>query len=346
MPAEPHATHAQTPAAPNAATIGTFDGVHLGHAALVARARAHADATGGQVIALVFDPHPLTQLNPASAPARLTDFASRERLLKQAGADTVVRLEPSPELLALSPRAFIEQTAARHRVGLFVEGPDFRFGKARAGDGTMLSALGAELGFTVVIQPTVECALCDHTIVPASSSMVRWLVQHGRVPDAALVLGRPHELAGLVERGDQRGRTIGFPTANLRTDCLLPADGVYAAIAHLPDGRRLPAAVHVGPRATFAQPERVVEAHVIGWDGPLASDWPGAAEYGWSLRIGLIAHLRDPLKFEGIGPLVAQIQRDAQRAAQIVAPMLNLSAAAHRDISSAPSRASAAGALA
>ena len=346
MPAVPNATHAQTPAAPNAATIGTFDGVHLGHVALVARARAHADSTGGQVVALVFDPHPLTQLSPALAPARLTDFASRERLLKQAGADTVVRLEPSAELLAHSPRAFIEQTVARHRVGLFVEGPDFRFGKARAGDVAMLAALGAELGFGVIVQPTVECVLCDHTIVPASSSMVRWLVQHGRVPDAGLVLGRPYELAGPVVRGDQRGRTIGFPTANLRTECLLPADGVYAAIAHLPDGRRLPAAVHVGPRATFAQPERVVEAHVIGWPGPLASGWPGAAEYGWVLRVGLVAHLRDPVKFEGIGPLVAQIQRDSHRAVQIVGPMLHQPAGPHADVTPAPAHAIAAGVLA
>lgn len=300
--------------------VGTFDGVHLGHAALARRARQLA-APGSAVVALVFHPHPLTVLAPGSAPGLLTTLDQRAGALRDLGVDHVHQLAPGPDVLNLSPREFVQRCAASFAPHAWVEGPDFRFGQGRAGDVRTLAALGDELGFAVSIVEPVSVDLTDQTVVTASSTLTRWLIAHGRVADAARILGRPYELEGTVVRGDQRGRQIGFPTANLDTPNLLPADGVYAAIATLPDGRALPAAVHVGPRATFNSAARTVEAYVIGWPGPLAPPplgaWPGAAEYGWTLRLQLLSFLRDQQKFEGIDPLVAQIRRDVARASEI-----------------------------
>lgn len=294
-------------------TIGNFDGVHLGHAALLRRARSHADRLGraGRVVALVFDPPPLAVLRPAQAPPQLTTFDRRAALLRQAGADEVVRITPSPDVLGLSAEAFIEQLVSQRQPEAIVEGADFRFGRARAGDVAALREFGKRLGFVVDIVAPVEVALTDQTIITASSTAVRWLVAHGRVRDAALVLGRPYSLCGAVERGDQRGREIGCPTANMTVTELAPMDGVYAARARLEDGRSFAAAVHIGPRATFDSPKRTIEAHLLDWDGPLAE---GAAEYGWSLTLDFVAWLRDQAKFDSVAQLVEQIQRDIARA--------------------------------
>jgi riboflavin kinase/FMN adenylyltransferase len=291
-------------------TIGTFDGVHRGHAALLAEARRLA---AGRVVAMVFSPHPLSVLDPSQMPATLTSIDRRAALLQRLGADEVIRLEPTRELLGLSPEAFIDRVMERLHPSAFVEGANFRFGKGRAGDVRLLDALGRAKGFRVVVVEQVHAELTDQTLVPASSTMTRWLVSHGRVRDAARVLGRWYEMEGTVVRGDRRGREIGFPTANLRSECLLLADGVYAGAAHLPDGRLLPAAVHVGERATFDDARRTVEAYVLDWAGPLSDGWPGAAEYGWPLRIEFRAWLRDQARFEGVASLVAQIHRDVAR---------------------------------
>ncbi|MDX2115420.1 MAG: bifunctional riboflavin kinase/FMN adenylyltransferase [Planctomycetota bacterium] len=296
-------------------TIGTFDGVHRGHQALLAEARRLAGSVegGGRVVALAFHPNPIATLAPQHAPPTLTEFDRREQLLRAAGADRVVRLEPSPALLGLSADAFIERVVSEHAPRAIVEGADFRFGKGRAGDNHLLRELGRARGFDVSVLDPVTVELTDQSLVTASSTMTRWLVQHGRVRDAARLLGRPHELSGVVVRGDRLGRTIGFPTANLRTAVLLPADGVYAGRAHLPDGRGFPAAIHVGPRATFDAPARTVEAYLLDWRGPLEDGWSGAEEYGWSLRLTLTSWLRDQAKFDGVGLLVEQIRRDVER---------------------------------
>lgn len=297
-------------------TIGNFDGVHLGHAALVREARRLAGPAdqGGRVVALAFHPHPISTLRPAEAPAMLTDFDQRATMLRALGADQVVRLEPTAELLALTPEQFVERVIREHGAQGFVEGEDFRFGKGRAGDVELLRDMARARGFDASILPAVTVDLTDQTLVACSSSLARWLVSRGRVADAARVLGRPYELRGVVVRGDQRGRQIGFPTANLDTPCLPPADGVYAARAQLPDGRLRPAAVHVGPRATFENAARTVEASILDWQGPLIDGWDGAAEYGWALTIRFVAWLRDPAKFESVRALVGQITRDVERA--------------------------------
>ncbi|MBL8747471.1 MAG: riboflavin biosynthesis protein RibF [Phycisphaerae bacterium] len=296
-------------------TIGNFDGVHLGHAALLREARALAGPEG-RVVALVFHPHPISVLRPDQAPATLTTFERRAELLRHLGATEVVRLDPTPELLNLTPDEFIQTVIARHNAAAFVEGQDFRFGRNRAGDVQTLARIAASKNLQISIINPIESTLADQTIVTASSTILRWLIAQGRVADAARVLGRPCEITGVVVRGDQRGRTIGFPTANIDTECLIPADAVYAGAAHLPDGRELPAAIHVGPRATFDNTTRTVEAYILDWRGPLEDGWPtpaGAQEYGWPIRLTFIAHLRDQAKFEGIRPLVDQINRDVER---------------------------------
>ena len=305
-------------------SIGTFDGVHRGHAALLARARTLAAAHGARVVAMAFDPHPLTALSPAAAPARLTTWADRERLLRGLGADEVIRLRPEPATLGLSAEEFIRLVVADVRPAVLVEGPDFHFGRGRTGNVAWLAGFLPALGVGLEVLEPLTVALDDLLLAPASSTLTRWLLARGRVADAARVLGRWHTLAGTVVRGDRRGRGLGFPTANLATEVMLPGDGVYAARAVLEDGRAFAAAVHVGPRPTFGATARTVEAHVIV-DGARAdgagtgSTWsplPGLPEYGWGLRLELLAYVRDQAVFPGLEALRGQLSRDVRRAAE------------------------------
>jgi len=309
-------------------SIGNFDGVHVGHAALIRRARALADTPGspvrGRVIALAFDPHPLTKLRPAVAPARLSRFERRAELLSIAGADEVVQLRPDQQTLSRSPAEFASWLVDTFSPAFIVEGSDFHFGSGRGGNVRTLADLGASMPeakrFLVDIVPPVEVALDDQLIVTASSSITRWLVQGGRVRDAAAVLGRPHEIDGVVTSGDQRGRTIGFPTANLfqaADEVLLPADGVYAAIASLPDGPTCAAAVNIGTRPTFNGLERRVEALLLDDAGVARREMP-IGDYGWRLRLGFVAWLRDQVKFSGVEALKQQLARDLCRAGDAV----------------------------
>jgi riboflavin kinase/FMN adenylyltransferase len=285
-----------------ALTIGNFDGVHLGHAALVRRARACA-GPDGRVVVMSFWPHPITVLRPERAPDTLTPFERRTELLQALGADEVVRIEPSKELLGLAPEEFIRRVVAEHAPTCIVEGADFRFGRARAGDVELLARLGADLGFRAEVVQPVRVATADQLVAEASSTLVRWLISEGRVRDAARVLGRPHEVRGVVVEGAKRGRDIGFPTANLASDAMLPADGVYAGVARLPGGERLPAAVSVGSNPTFGDESRRLEAHLIDWNGPVD-------DYGWPLTVELVAWLRDQITYRGVEPLIEQIRRD------------------------------------
>jgi riboflavin kinase/FMN adenylyltransferase len=311
---------------PNACTIGTFDGVHVGHAALVARCRDFARATNARAIALAFDPHPMTQLSPANAPARLITWERKRSLLLAAGADEVVRLEPTPDLLSKTGDEFLVWVFERCNPALLVEGADFHYGKGRDGNVRTLAAFAGSRGARVEVIPGVEVALGDHQIARASSSLVRWLITQGRVSDARTVLGRPYALEGTVVPGDRKGRTIGVPTCNLATECLLPLDGVYTGLATLPTGESLPAAIAVGARPTVAGTQRRAEVHILrptlptndveiatstqplAW-APLA----GVPEYHWPLRVELHAFVRDEVKFPTWEHLRAQITRDIHR---------------------------------
>ena len=297
--------------------------MHLGHAALVERARSVV-GEGGRVVALALDPHPAAVLRPGAQPGRLTTFERRAGLLEGMGVDEVVRLEPTRELLGLSPEAFVRRVVEQHRPGVFVEGPDFGFGKGRAGSVETLRELGRDLGFGVEVVEPVQQALRDQTVVRVSSSRVRWLLGEGRVRDAALLLGRPYEMPASVVKGDRRGRGLGLPTANLVSPCLSPADGVYAGIVRLGDGRAFAAAVNVGERPTFNGAEHRVEAHLLDVGAGPEGAWapiPGLGEYGWSCVLELIGWVRDQVRFESPDALVAQVGRDIERVREIVGPL-------------------------
>jgi len=301
-------------------TIGNFDGVHAGHRALIRRARKLADASGAKVVALAFEPHPTGRLRPGQAPARLTPFSRRAELLREAGADEVVRLEPTDALLAMTPDEFLAMLMRERNPVAVVEGPDFNYGKGRAGSIETLIDEGRRMGFAVEVVQPVEVALSDLSIVRASSTLVRHLVAEGRVRDAALVLGHPHEVAGVVTKGDQRGRTIGVPTANVVQQAeqavVLPAQGVYAAWARMPDGRRLAAAVNVGARPTFDAMEPRIEAHLMEPESGAAA--MGVPEYGWMLVLEFVGWVRDTVRFSGLEALKEQLARDRATALQLL----------------------------
>lgn len=290
----------------NAITIGNFDGAHLGHAALVRRARA-AVGPQGRVVVMSFDPNPRTVLRPEAASSRLSTIEQRWRWLQEIGADEVIRLIPTREFLAQTPREFVMRVVREHSPSVLVEGPDFRFGKGREGSTETLRELGRELGFEAIVIDPVEAMISDCSIVRASSSMIRWMLNHGRVRDAAMLLGRPFEVEGVVVRGDQRGRTIGVPTVNLdHRDFLLPADGIYSGRAVRPDGASFAAAISIGSKPTFGENPRICEAHLIGYQGPLD-------DYGWPIRLEIHEWIRDQLKFSDANQLVDQLHRDIDR---------------------------------
>jgi riboflavin kinase/FMN adenylyltransferase len=286
--------------------VGNFDGVHLGHARLIRRLRANADAAGAPALALTFDPHPVALLRPEKAPVPLVWTERKVELLKEAGATEVGVFQTGPWLLGLTAREFFDRIIlGRFGARGMVEGPNFAFGRDRGGDATLLAAwcAGAGLGFEVVEPTEVDGAL-------VSSTRIRRALAEGRSEEAARLLGRPYRLRGLVTHGAARGAGLGFPTANLdEVDTLIPDDGVYAALAYL-DGRGpgLPSATHVGPNATFGEQVRKVEAHLIGFDGDL---------YGRTVELEFLRRLRPTRKFAGLDDLLGQIREDVAQAREV-----------------------------
>jgi riboflavin kinase/FMN adenylyltransferase len=322
-----------------AVTIGNFDGVHRGHAALIQAARAAMAGEGregGCVVALSFDPNPLALLRPESVPPRLSTFAQRARWLKELGADEVVQVAPTREYLQQDAETFLGRLCEEWKPAFIVEGSDFRFGRGRGGSVDTLRRMESRYGYRTIVVDPVEVALSDQSLVRASSSLARWLLLHGRVRDAMIVLGRPFEIEAKIVPGDRRGRDIGFPTANLAPvahDQLLPGDGIYSGIAHrlplpsgegrgegshearhahpnaltpspCPDGRgEYVAAISIGTKPTFGAHPRVCEVHLLDYHGPLD-------EYGWSIRLQFTHWLRDQLTFASAAGLIEQLQRD------------------------------------
>ena len=291
-----------------ALVIGNFDGVHLGHAHLFRLAREAAN--GGRVVAVTFEPLPAAVLRPERPMGRLTPSSERRELLVgRCGVDEVIEVEPTPELLGRSPEAFITELRAMARFDSIVEGPDFRFGKARAGGLDTLRALGALHGFRVIEAPPLAVDLTDGSRVEARSSVARALLAEGRVADAACVFGRPYELRCRTARGDQRGRTIGWPTMNLDSSGrILPSDGVYAGEATLPDGTVAIAAISVGTNPTFGESARTCEATLLARDGrPLALplDW-----YGFELALRFHRWIRGMEKFSSLEALLSRMEGD------------------------------------
>jgi riboflavin kinase/FMN adenylyltransferase len=281
-----------------AIAIGNFDGVHRGHAALIAAARA---ATDGDVGVLTFEPHPAQVLAPHAAPARLAAPARKLELLAAAGVDVAIVAPFTRALAAHSPAAFVDEIlagalGARH----VVVGPDFAYGQGRAGTVATLTAAGADLGFATVVVPAVVVG--DR---PASSTRVRAALAAGDLDGARAVLGHGYDVDGVVVRGAGRGKGLGVPTANVAPDgAILASPGIYAVtLARIERGAApLPAVASLGTNPTFVEGGGVVlEVHVLDLDADLD---------GERVRVEFVARLRDEARFDSIAALLAQIDRD------------------------------------
>jgi riboflavin kinase/FMN adenylyltransferase len=290
-------------------TVGNFDGIHLGHRAILETVVTRAHAVRGDAVVYTFAPHPRKVLRPQQAPRLLTTLEQKLELLEAAGVDAVV-VEPfSAEFAQIPADLFIRQIIhGRIRPVEVYVGYDFHFGRDREGSMRMLTEMGPRLGFAVTIIPEVTIEAGD-----VNSTRIRQLLGEASVERANVMLGRPYTVRGMVVEGDRRGRGIGFPTANLEPENeVLPAIGVYAGRLQLLDqgdparGWAGLAVVNVGTRPTFEGTGRVVaEAHLIDFDGDL---------YGRRVEIAFLKHLRAERRFEGVDALRAQIQADVAEA--------------------------------
>ena len=285
------------------AIIGVFDGVHRGHQAVIAQARALAG--DGDVVAITFDPHPRRVLSPQDAPSMLISLEERIDALRDAGVDDVVVVPFTRELSAMSPREFVEDFIVR-RAGtqVVVVGENFRFGHRASGDVDTLRELGVELGFTVHgLQVRGDS---DRF----SSTRVREALAGGDLSQVTLILGRPFTYRGEVVHGDHRGRTLGVPTANLEvpTDRAVPADGVYAGWVRVLDGAcpRMPAAISVGGNPQYGGVQRRIEAHVLDRDD--------LDLYGAVVEVGFTARLRGQQVFDSEEAFIDQMHADVDQA--------------------------------
>lgn len=287
-------------------TLGNFDGVHLGHREMIRQLIEKANRHDGTSVAITFRPHPVKILNPRRAPSLIGTYDDKLELLSALGVDWIWELPFDRDFSEWSADQFvqtllIEQIGVRH----FLAGPDCHFGKNRQGDAELLKSWGEKSGFSVDCVAPVT-ALGD----TVSSSRIRRLVGDvGDVSTAQHLLGRPIRLRGTVIRGEQRGRTIGFPTANLRplTE-LMPCNGVYAAWAHIRNSRHK-AVVNIGNKPTFGGCPVSVEAHLLDFDGNL---------YGEQLVLELIDRIRSEQRFESVDRLVEQISKDALRTGEML----------------------------
>jgi len=293
-------------------TIGAYDGVHLGHQAVIAEVRARADREGARSVVLTFDRHPATIVRPESAPQLLTSPEHRLELLAATGIDATVVLhfdegqaKESPE--SFTERVLIEGLAAK----VVVVGADFHFGSHREGNVRMLERYGAEHDFSV--DPVDLVARVDGIEEPVTSTAIRRALAGGDVEAAARLLGRPHQVRGSVVMGDQRGRLLGFPTANVEVPnaVCLPADGVYAGRYERSDGSCYPCAINLGRRPTFYEhaDHSLLEAHLLDFDDDL---------YGEPARISFEHFLRSERKFEGIDAIKAQLDHDVDHARDLL----------------------------
>jgi riboflavin kinase/FMN adenylyltransferase len=295
-----------------AVTIGAYDGVHLGHRALLADLSSRAAAAGLSTVVVTFDRHPAYVVRPESAPKQLTSLEQKLELLSEAGIERTVvipfdeaRSDESAEDFV--QEVLVDQLGAR----LVVVGEDFHFGHGRKGNVELLRRLGAEHGFEVV-----GVGLTGDGAEAVSSTRIRTLLAAGAVEEAARLLGRHHEVRGPVVRGDGRGRAeLGFPTANLSVpdDIALPAEGVYAGHYRRPDGGVHRAAINVGRRPTFYEPGTapvLVEAYLLGFDGDL---------YGEPARVSFAHRLRDEQRFDSVEDLVAQMRLDVAATERVLA---------------------------
>ena len=298
-------------------TLGNFDGVHLGHQAIVRTAVERARAAGAQAVALTFEPHPTAVLAPDRAPPMIQTLHDRLAALRDLGIDVTVLQRFSPRFAALEPEEFVRDFLLRH-VELVdaVVGYNVNFGRARAGTADTLRTLGARFGFGVDVVGPVEVPGGGEKV---SSTRLRELLAAGDVRGARVLLGRQYALRGRVVVGDRRGRTLGFPTANLhlRRGLLLPRDGVYAVVAQTA-GARHAGVLNIGVRPTFGGRRRTVEVHVLDFAGDLYRTW---------LVVHVVERLRGERAFDGPDALKHAIAADVAHARDVVARDETLAAA-------------------
>lgn len=298
-------------AMPTVITLGNFDGVHRGHAALVAAARAMADGGGatGRVVALTFNPAPGALLTPERTLLRIQKVEQRVADLRHAGADEVVVIEPTLEFLAEEAIPFVQRLFDRYDLagGGWVEGVDFRFGRGRVGDMKLLTLLGQQMGFAVRVIEPVEAMLEGGSNQTVSSSLVRSLVEAAKMEDVTACLDRAWTLFGNIVHGEKRGRALGIPTANLDpaawAGLVMPLEGVYAGFAKV-NGTLYPAAISVGCKPMFGGKSLEVEAHLLRYQG-------GPDDlYGQPMALSFGSFLRPQKTFESTEALLKAIHHD------------------------------------
>ena len=291
--------------------IGNFDGVHHGHQTVIARARADAEERGLPLVAVTFDPHPMAVLRPEHAPTILTSVEARGDLLGALGVDALYAVRFDREIAGWTPEEFVERVLVEAlRARVVVVGANFRFGHRASGDVAALARLGESRGFEAV---GVEL---DGGPQVWSSTYVRTCLAAGDVAGAAEALGRPFSLRGVVVRGDQRGRGLGYPTANVPVDAAYaaPADGVYAGwVRRLDTDETLPAAISVGTNPTFAGVrDRRVESYVL--------DRTDLELYDVEIEVTFVERLRGMVAFDEMEPLLEQMADDVRRTRELLGP--------------------------
>lgn len=292
-------------------TIGSYDGVHRGHQLIIGRAVERARALGVPAVVVTFDPHPSEVVRPGSHPPLLAPHHRRAELMADLGVDALLILPFTSEFSKLSPADFVVKVLVdKLHARLVVEGPNFRFGHKAAGNVAFLTELGATYDYEVdVIDLFVSGEAGGGE--PFSSTLTRRLVAEGDVRGAAEILGRPHRVEGVVVRGAQRGRELGFPTANVETlpHTAIPADGVYAGWLHA-QGEAMPAAISVGTNPQFDGTERTVEAYAI--------DRVGLDLYGLHVAVDFLAFVRGQAKFDSIDSLLVAIADDVKKSRELI----------------------------
>lgn len=293
-------------------TIGSYDGVHRGHQVIIGRAVDRARSLGVPSVVVTFDPHPSEVVRPGSHPPLLAPHHRRAELIAELGVDAVLVLPFTAEFSKLSPADFVVKVLVdKLHAKLVVEGPNFRFGHRAAGNVEFLKELGGTYDFDVEVIDLFVSGEAGGGL-PFSSTLTRRLVAEGDVAGAMEILGRPHRVEGVVVRGAQRGRELGFPTANVETlpHTAIPADGVYAGWLTV-DGEAMPAAISVGTNVQFDATERTVEAYAI--------DRVGLDLYGMHAAVDFLAYLRGMEKFESIDALLDRMAQDVKQARDLVA---------------------------
>lgn len=298
-------------------TIGAYDGLHLGHLAVIDQVRGLAAERDAHSVLVTFDKHPATVVRPESAPRLLTGPDQKIELLGTTGLDAVVLVTFDETRASESPEEFVEQVLVQCLgASAIVVGSDFHFGRDRAGNVDLLSKIGAENDFDVVPVQLVERN--DGIDEPISSTAIRRALAGGDIARATRMLGRPFEVRGQVVQGDQRGRLLGFPTANVEvwSRMCLPADGVYAGLYERPDGLVHQCAINLGRRPTFYEHAEtsLLEAHLLDFDGDL---------YGEPAKVRFTHFLRSERKFDGIDALVAQLRNDVEHARTLLIDVLD-----------------------